>query len=332
MTMKTIHGCLQIVMVGLALAACAESRQGGLVLQFDDGWSSWRTLVAPELSRVGGRATAYVNNQYVNNGRITLEDLRILQNDYGWEIGTHTYHHHNAILYVRQLGLADWRLNELDRSVERLGQAGLRVRQLVFPFNAYTPEIARNALERVDSYRRVDPIAIADGQRPDGSLPGTAIDLTRYLPNRLLFQWIDLAHHQGKLLFLYGHRILPDEQFVSGKVVSVSPLELVADRELALPVDEDLVLVPDLNRRGRTDSPGGLEVVNGTTLRVEDGATDLTRLTAPGATFLIGPAYGTRLSDFRELIEYAADRLYFYTVSEVVDRVFRKQTDAATDS
>ena len=307
-------GCLATGVRGESL------RRGGLVLQFDDGWSSWRTVVAPELARVNGRATVFVNNQHIHSGRISLEDLQALQNDFGWEIGTHTYNHYNAIRLVQKQGLATWIETQLERSVSELRGAGLDVRNLVFPFNAYSAEITRAALDQgMGSYRRADIFALAAGRRADGSLPGTSIDLTRHVPLALLKQWVDLAAARGQLLFLYGHRVLPDEAFVTGRVVEVHPHELVTDIPVVLPQDEDVVLVPDLARRGMSDSIGGL-VVAGDSLRIRtpEASPDLTRLTTPGAAFLIGPAYGTRLSDFVSLIDYAAERLTFYTVADIV--------------
>ena len=45
---------------GLATAGFADERRGGLALQFDDGWHSWLTEVAPLLKEHGGRATGFV--------------------------------------------------------------------------------------------------------------------------------------------------------------------------------------------------------------------------------------------------------------------------------
>lgn len=311
-----VKGCLVYILAAMAVFGDAPRKQGGLVLQFDDGWTLWRTLVAPEVARVGGTATVFVNNMYIHNDRITFDDLRALQNEYGWEIGTHTYNHFHAPRYVQQHGLDQWVQEELERPLAELRKEGLQVRSLVFPFNASSPEIVAAIQDKVDSFRRTDAIALADGRRADKSLPGTSIDLTRYIPNRLLFQWIDMAQRQNKLLFLYGHRVLPDEHFVTGRVVSVSAHAITTDIEVRLPEGEDLVLVPNINQRSMADSLRGFTAA-GQTIQVQ-APDDLTRLTAPGATFLIGPSYGTRLSDFRELLEYAAKRVAFYRISDVI--------------
>ena len=310
-----------LVVLGFQTAAAGSEtpKAGGLVLQFDDGWASWRSFVAPELARVGGRATCFVNNQYICNGRISIDDLRALQNDFGWEIGSHAYNHLNAVRYVQQHGLKAWMDSQLERSLSELRAAGLKVNNFVFPFNAFSPEISRAVLDQgIGSYRRADVFALATGRRADGSLPGTSIDLTRYLPLEVLKQWVDLAHDRKQVLFLYGHRVLPDNAFVVGRVSEVSAHELVVEADVVLPQDEDVVLVPDIARRSSPGSVGHLTVAEGRRIRTLESGPDLTHLTAPGATFLIGSTYGTRLSDFAGLIGYAAGRLTFYTVSEIV--------------
>jgi hypothetical protein len=161
-------------------------------------------------------------------------------------------------------------------------------------------------------------------------VPGTSIDLTRFIPVAVLKQWVDMAHARGQLLFLYGHRVVADEAFVTGRVVEVSSNELLADADVALPQDEDVVLVPDVARRGAS-SLGGLSVAGGRRIRLSAEGPDLRRLTAPGATFLIGPSYGTRRSDFAGLVEYASRRLTFYTVSEVVSGKHRRAGQPAAD-
>ena len=306
-------GCLT------AAAQGQTPKRGGFVLQFDDGWTSWRTMVAPALARVGGRATGFVNNQHIHSGRITFDDLRALQNDFGWEIGSHAYNHLNPVRYVQQHGLKEWTDVQLERSLSELREAGLKVSDFVFPFNAYSPELSRAVLDHgIGSYRRADVFALTTGCRADGSLPGTSIDLTRYLPLAVLKQWVDLTQDRGQVLLLYGHSVLPDNAFAVGRVAEVSAHELVAEADVVLPRDEDVVLVPDIARRCPPGSIGRLSVVEGRRIRTPESGPDLTRLTAPGSTFLIGPAYGTRLSDFTGLIEYAAERLTFYTVSEIV--------------
>ncbi len=313
---------VRMAAVAGALGAAAQdvsAKRGGMVLQFDDGWSQWRTLVAPALKQAGGKATCFVNNQHIRSGRITFDDLRALQNEYGWEIGSHAYTHVSAVRFAQQRGARAWSDTQLVPALAELRGAGLAVSDFVFPFNAFTPEVVDLVrAQGLRSYRRADPLALADGLREDGSLPGTSIDLTRYVPVAVLKRWVDMAHDRGQMLCLYGHRVLPDDRFVTGRVLEVFAHELVAEADVALPRDEDLVLVPDLERQMPKGSVGGFSVVQGRRIRTPDDSPDLTRLTAPGATFLIGSSYGTRLSDFTNLMGYAAQRLTFRTVEDVV--------------
>lgn len=82
----------------------------------------------------------------------------------------------------------------------------------MFPFNASTPEIAQAALTAwaaiVASISWPWPTAC--GRM--GRAPGPSIDTAQYGVD-LVKKWIDLANRRGVVLFLYGHRILPDEAF-----------------------------------------------------------------------------------------------------------------------
>lgn len=289
--------------------------KGGLVLQFDDGWSSWATTIAPEVQKVGGVASCFVNNQNLKSGRITRDDLLTLQNTYHWEIGTHTWHHLNAPIYVKKSGLAQWDSQELLKSITELREMGLDVKSLVFPFNAYNPELARHVQPLVESYRRSEVLALAHEPNADKSVPGTAIDMAHYVPLDLLKKWIDLAAEQDTLLFLYGHRILPDDSFVTGKVVRVTETTITAEAPLTLPGGTDLVLVPDVSRRLVTPDYFHVQSVSGAVVEVD--RPNLTTAAQPGETFLIGEAYSTRLSDFRALLAYAAGKVRFFTLHDV---------------
>lgn len=309
---------IPIVMLMLAgHSASATDHRGGLVLQFDDGWTSWATTIAPAVKEVCGVATCFVNNQNIKSGRITRGDLLELQNTYHWEIGTHTWHHLNAPIYAKKSGLTQWTNQELMKSLAELRDMGLNVRSLVFPFNAYTPELSKSVQPLVESYRKSEVLALADGLSADKSVPGTAIDMAHYVPPQLLKKWIDLASEQDTLLFLYGHRVLPDSCFATGKVVSVTETTLTAEMAVELPGGMDLVLVPDSTRRQVTPDYFHVEKVAGNVITVD--RPNLTTATQAGSEFMIGEAYSTRLSDFKAMLSYAASRLNFYTLHDVVE-------------
>jgi peptidoglycan/xylan/chitin deacetylase (PgdA/CDA1 family) len=306
---------IMVAILGLIGTASGAGKQGGLVLQFDDGWTSWATVIAPELQAVGGKATGFVNNQNLRSGRITQKDLLDLQNTYKWEIGSHTWHHLNAPATIRKIGLAVWTEQELNKSLTELRALGLDVRSLAFPFNAYTPELSKAIYPLIETFRRSETLALTHSVAIDKSVPGTAIDMAHYVPLGLLIKWIDLAAQKNALLLLYGHRILPDSSFATGTVSVVSATALTAELPVTLPEGSDWVLIPDISRRTMPPDYFRIQVIDGKVITVD--RPNLTINTKPGATFLIGEAYSTRLSDFRAFVKYASEKVNFYTVHEM---------------
>lgn len=306
-------GIVSTVFLLVALSGWGQDRKGALVLSFDDGYPSWIQIIAPELAKVGGKATAFVNNQRIHNRFISFGDLKTLQDRYGWEIGTHTYHHYNALEYVRRNGLEKWWAEEVGRSVKELTDEGLKIRSLVFPFNAFNQTLAEKVKERFSTFRRWEDFPVADKRREEGSIPGTSIDLAGYVPLPLLYQWIEFAQKQGKALFLYGHEVLPDDRFFEGRVNEVGVDHFMATEDIVLPDQTALCLVPDKYalKRGGTLKVGEIQ---GKKVVVQ--ATDLPRRLKAGSTFLLGPCYGTSLSYFREMVSFCADRLRFLTTEE----------------
>ncbi len=241
-----LGAALLFVCLGLPVLSYAEDKKAGFVLSFDDGYPSWMTVVADKLASVGGKATAFVNNHRLQGGKLSYGDILILQNKYGWEIGTHTYHHHNAPQYVKKNGIADWLSKELDASVKDLEAHGITVRSMVFPYNEFTPELKTEVLKRLESLRKRDILPLARGLREDKTFPGSAIDMSQYTPLELIFKMIDMASDKGEFLFLYGHEILPDEQFITGSVESVAQNSITTSESVpSMPNGTALCMVPD---------------------------------------------------------------------------------------
>jgi peptidoglycan/xylan/chitin deacetylase (PgdA/CDA1 family) len=298
----------------------AEESHGAMVLTFDDGYPGWIKTVAPELERVGGLATCFVNNQRIHNRDISFEDLRILQNKYGWEIGTHTYHHFNAVEFVRNKGLSLWIRDELEASVNELKSQGLTIRSLVFPFNTFNSELSNEVSKKFESFRYSDPFPITDHKKNDGSIPGKSIDIMNYVPIEQIIEWIDFAYKNKRLLFLYGHEVLPDEEFAEGQVASVERNTLFANKTVDILAKKELCLVPDKSKR---NAGNPIKVLDISEKEIRLQKDDLLKLTKPGATFIVGPCYATQFSYFKTLIEYAAKKLPFLTVHAAVNDRFK---------
>jgi peptidoglycan/xylan/chitin deacetylase (PgdA/CDA1 family) len=308
-----MHGIAGLLCIGLlALPPGIAAASGRMALAFDDGFSSWITLAAPELARVGGTATAYVNNQRIHGGNISFADLKNLRDRYGWEIATHAFHHSDATRFVGTKGLDAWLRDELDRSIDEFKAQGFNPRSLAFPYNVFNEELRRVALTRVANIRRRERLPLAAGPRPDGTFPAAGISLDQYIPLDLIRRWIDQAATHGQVVYLYGHELLPDRHFAEGVVRSVSTYSLGTESTVKLSDTKDLCLVPDTHQSVLTAVR--VARVEGNTIHAGRG--DLTRHTRPGSRFLVGPCYGTRLSDFREILRYANGKLRFVTVSQ----------------
>lgn len=317
MTAVFIH-CLLFIAIFTG-SLWAEEKKGAISLAFDDGYPSWTAVIAPEIKKVGGTATGFVNNQRVRPGILTYDDLRDLQNKYGWEIGTHTYHHFHAPEYVKQKGLAAWKKDELGAALVGLASEGLKAQSLAFPFNDSDPAVEKEALNKVASFRRQKDFPIPSGAAKDGSYPAASFELASYIPLDLMYQWIDFARRQDRVIFLFGHKVLPDEEFLTGTVGTVSDRTITTEKTTgALKKDVELCLVPNTHRR-----------IYGTPLKVtsvENGVvtisrTDMAQLAKPGAPFIVGECYAVPVSYLRALVAYAADRVAFLTVSDALRKV-----------
>lgn len=310
--------CLKILAMVLLVASAvwADERPGGMVLAFDDGFSSWLGLIAPELARVGGVATGFVNNKRIHDGRLSFKDLETLQGKYGWEIGTHTYNHFNAVEYVQHNTMSEWIKKEFEASIDELQSHGMKIHSMSFPFDSFTPELTAEIIKRVESFRYEDPYPIAKGKKQDGSVVSTNIDIAHYIPLELMFDWIDYAKSQNQFVFLFGHDVLPDAEFIEGIVTFVDKYSLGYKDKIEISTYKKLCLVPDKNKRLFRNIPITIASIENNTIHIPQN--NLVQLTKPGATFIIGPCYSMQLSFFQKLIEYAAKKVPFYTIHDAI--------------
>lgn len=308
------------VTTGAAQAAgAAQSTQkrdvktrGILALSFDDGYPNW-IRIAQILKKHNGFATGYVNNWKLDRGEISPEMLTTLQDLYGWEIGTHTYSHANAYVFAMLNGQDAWVQNELVRSITQLSQYKLRIQSLVFPYNRASDKLRQAALAHVSSFRDAANQPIGEGIRQDGTFAGRALDIGNYVPLEVILSWIDEAYREEKVLLIYGHQVLPDSEFREGTVQAVASGELVTTKPITGLNERYICLVPDIKKT--LQSSILIVKIDGSRLVVSNG--DLTRMTAPGARFLVGPCMGLRESDFEVIAAYAAERLQFRRISDL---------------
>ncbi len=123
---------------------------------FDDGFASTRTLAAPILEAHGIDGVLYLTSG-VPDGTATLDDnqpgitwdqVRELQNVYGWEIGGHTVDHAEMPTITREQNVA-----ELANSNAAFKANGLNVTNFASPFGAYDTMTLTEILKLYKSHR-----------------------------------------------------------------------------------------------------------------------------------------------------------------------------------
>ncbi len=296
----------------------AVEKRGGIVLAFDDGYPCWIKTVAPLLKEYGGVATVFVNNQRVHSGYLSFEDLLTLQNEYGWEINTHTYHHFNSVRYVEKYGLERWIKEEVEASVSEFESKGIKkIKSIVFPFNAFNKITAGYVSKRFDSFRRFSPLPLTKKLYPDKSYPGTTIDLGYYVPIRQLKMWVNFSRMQNKILFVYSHQVFSEDHYIRGTVKEVGNNYIISNETFTPLKESALCLVPTLKTRIQDTDIKVVGFENGNKIKVLAG--NLKKITRQGEKFIVGPCYGIPENEFREFIEYTSKKIPFYTLSQALE-------------
>jgi peptidoglycan/xylan/chitin deacetylase (PgdA/CDA1 family) len=123
--------------------------RGTAVLTFDDGWRDALTVVAPLLTRLGVRATFYVNpglwggrHQLVTGdaGRLlSADEARALVCDAGMELGAHSMRHDD----LRTLDDATLAADLADGKAAVEEVTGRPCATLAYPFGAYDERVQR---------------------------------------------------------------------------------------------------------------------------------------------------------------------------------------------
>lgn len=125
---------------------------------FDDGLASTLDKAAPILSKYGFAATSYIITGCVSSSGscpadksaryMTWEQIARLQNQYGWEIGSHTVHHP----YLSQVP-ASTQEYELSASKQALAEHGIKTNGFAAPYGDYNNKILAIAAKYYESQR-----------------------------------------------------------------------------------------------------------------------------------------------------------------------------------
>lgn len=102
-----------------------DQKEARAVIVFDDGWSS--VMDAAEIMNKYGMKgnTAVIAGSVGKRSYLTLEDIKKLQNDYGWNIANHSKFHKNAVQEYELEGNLDGLDSDVSDALEYLIENGV---------------------------------------------------------------------------------------------------------------------------------------------------------------------------------------------------------------
>lgn len=208
-------------------------------ITFDDGWSSVFTHAFPSMRRHRFAGTAYVvPGMTGQERRMTLEQLRKLQNQYRWDISSHSLSHKR----LTEIPLAQLR-SELEGSKNWLVANGLAKgsEHLAYPFGAFdSPAILSETKKYYRTARLIygptETLPVADPARLRVML---VVNTTK--PSDVAAK-IDAALRNREWLILVFHQVVDGPAKFDTQVSSAdfdAMMNLLAQKKIAvLPVSE----------------------------------------------------------------------------------------------
>ena len=144
----------KIKITGTSLSTLDAPKQGIVSFITDDGQIEDYTVIKPIFERVGVPCNAAIITNDIGNAakfKMTLAQLKELQDDYGWEIQSHTMGH----VHLDQLSEAQQEA-ELKGSVDQLNSLGLKCESIAYPFGHYNDITRRLTRKYYRSGRTTD--------------------------------------------------------------------------------------------------------------------------------------------------------------------------------
>lgn len=228
-----------------------EYLQGKVSFTFDDGVESIYQYALPILSSFNVPATAFITTDWVGtSGFMSWEQVRNLQDQYGWEIGSHTLSHPelptiSPNAYER----------EIIQSKRILEQQGLKIHSIATPYGAYNNDIVEIVSRHYSSHRGF-------WDRDDlNSFPfnNTVLmveSVERDTNINQIIKLLNRAKQENKWLVLVFHEVLPN--ILPDYQYTTLPDDLQKIIEHTLSIDLPIVLprhVEQIHAYNRIPSP-----------------------------------------------------------------------------
>jgi peptidoglycan/xylan/chitin deacetylase (PgdA/CDA1 family) len=123
--------------------------QAWVSFTFDDGYASAYSQAAPTLASQGITGTGYITTNFIGKSEyMTWDQVRALQNQYGWEIGSH------SVTHPLMTTINANKLNtEVVQSKNTLKAQGLNVSSFATPFGDYDQKVIEAIAKNYTSHR-----------------------------------------------------------------------------------------------------------------------------------------------------------------------------------
>jgi peptidoglycan/xylan/chitin deacetylase (PgdA/CDA1 family) len=190
-----------------------------LYLTFDDRYIDLWHGYSQGLVELGVRSTFFVSEiEAIESSEI---DKLLEMQEMGHEIGCHSLYHLHPHEFLEVLTIRDYMQYEVIPSLRQMKAYGFKVDSWAYPFNAYTPNLAKEIAKHFRVQRtRTDNFLL----EPSSEIPNfessfhllKAISIDTFSQGReiksdedmmKIFASIKLAAQEGRSIVLYGHAI-----------------------------------------------------------------------------------------------------------------------------
>lgn len=206
-------------LLGLCLYGCNEDIKpgtGGLVLTADDGYVSEWYEYLDFLNSFNSKISFYITN-YSNLS--SLDKVKLSRIDsMGHEVEFHGTNHVNFQNYILEHSIEDYLKYEIEDGLSALTQDGYNIKHFAYPYGPSNREIDSILIKYFTSVRKVTRIpgnkklkrsesVYYDVPVKEKIIRSTGIDNYYNIPENDIFEALDKAKAQNKILMLYCHRL-----------------------------------------------------------------------------------------------------------------------------
>ena len=189
-----------------SLSLLENNNKAIVTFTFDDAVGTQFTNAVPILSKYNYSATTYVPIAWLDRpNRLSIEQLKVMQDDYGWDISSHTINH----VDVSQITSKQRLENEIGRPKQFLLDNGFEkgAEHFAYPFGTFNSDAAMDVIKKHYKTARIvrgdiETIPVADLHRL------RVIYVLSLTPPDLVLDRIDRAIDNGDWAILVFHGIV----------------------------------------------------------------------------------------------------------------------------